>query len=429
MRKVGTMQGLLDQHLNAMPQLLFDRAIEEKLSAAGIEMPQEVRAQFVDHLIGRNPTPFIWDDGGPDRQFTLDFTEEDFKKVLESAESFNANLPDVIHGLSQSLSRSVLTSLDRKWHDEHTAQFIERDEFRANLEDRWGRGLNSLRMMLTCSREIGAEFTKKNPKKLDLALHSVLVRLHIRACKTTDEIITLLENGLSDGAISRWRTLHEISVVGTLISTFGNDIAQRYIDHLPIEAKRAANAYEAARKFLGLEAISDQEKAGIDTRFRAALSKYGADFGGSYGWAQAFLNAGRNPNFSDLEKAAGAAAMRPYYKMASYNVHAAPHSLFQTLGMIGDSSIVTAGASNAGLMEPGRLTARVHTQIIFLLFREPFSFDDIVHMHVLMRLRDRAIRAFERADKKLERDEKEHQRKKRVARDKARSRRSKSNRS
>ena len=55
-----------------------------------------------------------------------------------------------------------------------------------------------------------------------------------------DEIICLLENGFADGAMARWRTLHEIAIVAIVLSKHGEDIAQGYLDHQAVESKRAA---------------------------------------------------------------------------------------------------------------------------------------------------------------------------------------------
>ena len=221
----------------------------------------------------------------------------------------------------------------------------------------------------------------------------------------------LLETGHADGAIARWRTLHEITVVGTLLNEFGEEAATRYVDHQHVEAKRANDEYAASSVLLGFSPMPKRDQARIEANFKDLIGKYGASFGTPYGWAVSFLQVGNKPSFRDLERAAGKSAMRSYYKMASHNVHAGPRSIFYTLSSLGDPSGLVAGASSAGLDEPGRLTALAFTQVIFLLFRKPFSLNDAINMKLLVKLRDQAIRAFERAGRKLEKDEKAHQKK------------------
>lgn len=47
------------------------------------------------------------------------------------------------------------------------------------------------------------------------------------------------------------------------------------------------------------------------------------------------LKGNKTPTFEDIEDAVGLAYMRPYYKMASYPVHASPKGLTFTVGKIG----------------------------------------------------------------------------------------------
>src|SRR5437870_8332031 len=77
------------------------------------------------------------------------------------------------------------------------------------------------------------------------------LRQHVRACQVTDEIITLLENGFADGAMARWRTLHEIAVVTSLISQHGIELAERYVAYQAVEAKRALDMYARCHTDLG----------------------------------------------------------------------------------------------------------------------------------------------------------------------------------
>jgi hypothetical protein len=73
----------------------------------------------------------------------------------------------------------------------------------------------------------------------------------VRACQVTDEIACLLENGFADGAMARWRTLHEIAMVAAVISQHGEAIAERYLAHQFVESKRAMDKYLACYKQLG----------------------------------------------------------------------------------------------------------------------------------------------------------------------------------
>src|SRR5258706_14886357 len=59
--------------------------------------------------------------------------------------------------------------------------------------------------------------------------------------------------------------------------------------------------------------------------------------------------------------------MRPYYKMASYPVHASAKGLTFTLGKIGSYDLMPAGPSNAGLADPGSMAISSFYQCTTLL--------------------------------------------------------------
>lgn len=405
-----TLVSLVEAQLATVPRRLISDLIRRKIQESGVVMPADVEARLLDHFFSGKTEPFRWD-GGPDASISLAITEDDLQEAKGKIKKILSLLPEAVNNASDRTADDILKRSNRQWPDERIHQFIEMEEFKDNLEARWGSALNALRLMLTISRQIGAEFHKSLRKGKPSVLRGVLSRLHIRSCQVVDEIIVLLETGHADGALARWRTLHEMTVVGTMLNEFGEEVAKRYVAHQAVEAKRANDEYAASSVLLGFSPLPKRDQARIEAGFKDVIAQYGASFGTPYGWAVPFLQAGTKPTFRDLEKAAGKSAMRSYYKMASHNVHAGPRGLFYTLSSIGNPSGLVAGASNAGLDEPGRLTALAFTQVIFLLFRAPFSLKDTINMKFLVKLRDQAIRAFERAGSKLERDEKTHQKK------------------
>lgn len=155
-------------------------------------------------------------------------------------------------------------------------------------------------MLLTCSREVCERFGNslaKSKAKKGLVRREVLLLLHTRACQTTMEIVTLLENGLADGALARWRTLYEIEVIASLINAHGDDLAERYLDHEAVVVKRSMdNELKFTDPASGSRGAKRQRKE-IEADFDAAIAKYGQEFGSSYGWAAHQLGL-RRPTFS-----------------------------------------------------------------------------------------------------------------------------------
>jgi len=225
-----------------------------------------------------------------------------------------------------------------------------------------------------------------------------LIRMHARACQILGEIITLLENGFPDGALARWRTLHELTVVALVIEEHGEPIAARYIDHEVVEAKRALELYSRSAAEHGQSPPKRRDARATMEAYAAALEKYGEDFKLEYGWAAPFIKG--NLNFVALEKAAGRAALRSHYKAASYSVHAGMKGLTFRLGLL-DDSVVLAGASNAGLCEPGKHAALaiVQLDLILLGLERGRQFQRLVMQRAVILIKDAVVRALQKADR------------------------------
>ena len=240
---------------------------------------------------------------------------------------------------------------------------------------------------------------KKNIRKREVTL-----MLHMRASQTTAEIITLIENGYADGAMARWRTLYELRIVAELIDKFGDEIAERYMDHEHVSRKREMDN-DLRLPTSGEKSGDDHEMQEIiNENFAEVVQIYGKSFRNHYGWAAAALRK-ENPNFRDLEAAVGLPELPPNYKMASYRIHAGVAGLVTGLGALGLSPVPIAGASNAGLETPAVNTAYTLVQFTGLLFGNLTRMEDQIHVKALSKLRDEIEVEFMKAAKKLARDE------------------------
>lgn len=207
-------------------------------------------------------------------------------------------------------------------------------------------------------------------------MYDTLHRLHARACQIVFEIITLMENGLADGAMARWRTLHEITFVATLLAEHGEDLAIRYRAHDFVEAKRAMDRYILHHEDLGYAAPRMSEIRKVEEGYAEVLATYGDNFGSEYGWAAHHLKL-RKPRLIDLEAAVGKAVMQPYYRMASYNVHASARGITSRLGLLHfeGSPTMLAGVSNTGFVDPVQNTAEDLVQMTLLLAKGTIRFE------------------------------------------------------
>src|SRR5262249_39698437 len=158
--------------------------------------------------------------------------DDDFARIKNELNQFTeTGLPRLVQNLSEHAAEELHSSLKKGWPEQEAWEKLDTTRFRANLERRWGRGLSLLRMLLSICLEIGQENVKKHrrsKRRRSGYLSEVLISLHARACQVSAEIIALMEGGFADGAIARWRTLHEIAVVAAVLRDFGDDAAERY---------------------------------------------------------------------------------------------------------------------------------------------------------------------------------------------------------
>jgi hypothetical protein len=108
-------------------------------------------------------------------------------------------------------------------------------------------------------------------------------------------------------------------------------------------------------------------------------------------------------HIADIEADVGLDYMRPYYKMASNNVHANPQGILFKLGLIPEiGDILLTGPSNLGLTDPGHCTAISLLQITtnLLTTAEP-NMDRIVILQILSALTNEIGEAFYKADQIL----------------------------
>jgi hypothetical protein len=361
---------------------------------------------MAEHFLAGNRGPFRYDGRNLPKNVKLTFTDADAEQIEQTIERFcNTQLPTIITGVARRTATSVLKVLKSRWSNERSRQEEDLSGFRERLEDRWSKPVGALGMLLTMVREWCQEAhdRESSRKRTPEQFRRLLIRLLVRACQVTDEIICLLENGFADGAMARWRTLHEIAVVAASISQHGESIAERYVAHQAVESKKAMDKYLACYKQLGYKPLPLRAQKKILRNYEKVIVRYGNPFKSDYGWAAAHLKKD-GPTFADLERAAGRDQMRSHYQMGNDNVHAGIKSMFIRLGLPKNYTALLAGRSNAGLTEPGQNAAITLTQLAVLVCMKEPNFDDLVVGQIMVTLQDEIPRSFCHADKRLRRD-------------------------
>jgi hypothetical protein len=206
--------------------------------------------------------------------------------------------------------------------------------------------------------------------------------------------------------MTRWRALHEVAAVASFIEKHGQETAQRYFAHEAIEAWRGMTELQDYAERLSVKPFDPEELRALEQEKEKLRAKYGPKFHQPYGWANHALAAvdpklaNKKVGIGDIEKAAGLEHLRPYYRLASHGVHANPKGITYNPDLLGGDTLL-AGASDAGLAEPGHSTLISLVQVTAtLLTSKPGEATPII-LTALLRLTDEAGEAYLEAHRQL----------------------------
>ncbi|MBA4319243.1 MAG: hypothetical protein C0412_12650 [Flavobacterium sp.] len=332
--------------------------------------------------------------------------EESNEDLKELCNEFFQEITDMIPNLTKKISQIILSDLRKKAPEMLEEHFIERKGFENRLFRDWKKPFNLLEMFIVISQEAGDDFNNEFRKKPDAKINfvnDVITRLQARGCQIANEILVLLKSGYADGAHARWRTLHEISVIGSFIQKYGNEIAEKYLLHNSIESYKAAILLQKYYLELGEEPLSQEEFDEVKNTRDKLISRFGKSFDNKYGWASSVLNKD-NPSFSEIEEITELNHIRPVYKLASNNVHAEPKGILFKLGLLSNDLLLT-GPSNIGFTDPAQWTAISLGQITSILLTTNPTIDNLVICNMLFTLQSEIGRAFINVQKRIEKRE------------------------
>jgi len=334
------------------------------------------------------------------RNVSIHLDGTDLEQAIEAASL------DILGSLSKTALQGVLK--DPAARLLHLTN--ERDAFMRRLELTWAEPLKLLDIHVALCQEIGEVrndwLRRRRRRAKDIAVVDVVTRLHGRTVQIAGEVQALLRNGFADGAMSRWRTMHELTVTAMLIAERGPAVAERYVAHVGADSIKAARQYQRFAAVLQHRPISARDQKRLDALAVDLERKYGKPFLHDYGWAADTLK-NPNPTFASIEAAVDLDRLRPYFKLASNTVHAGAKGTFFRLGVLGDQDGILAGASNVGLQEAGRLAALSLAQITTALLLIHPNTDSIIWSRVLGSLSSKVELQFVKVQRRIEREERQ----------------------
>jgi hypothetical protein len=147
-----------------------------------------------------------------------------------------------------------------------------------------------------------------------------LDRLAGRTYEIVGEIVTLARAGYADGALARWRSLHEICVIAIFLSQRSDSCALMYMAHQQVEELKLLEVARAGSTGNSHDSKSDRHIAHLRKQKANMAVKFGAAFPSDYGWASIELGCAKT-TFRDLEKHVGLETLRRGYQQANSTVH------------------------------------------------------------------------------------------------------------
>lgn len=321
--------------------------------------------------------------------------EEEIKNLIDV--SVEAALTDGIRAMSDGMVSQLVQQIPEMIKQERELQVA----FEQRLYVRWNKALDLFDATVILTREAGERFLRRHrkpPTKEEKMLLEALVRTHMHACQTASAISVLLKSGFARDALARQRTLHELAVVASLLKKYGPSLAERFLAHEIIETCAAAEQYEQSYLRLGLEPTNPSNLAKLQAERMRLCQQFGDDFKSNYGWAAQAIVKSKQPTFKALEEAAGLDHLRPYYRMAGYGIHATAKGMVFDIGilqsLVGGHRGLLAGASNAGLADPGHGSLISLNQCTAALLTSKTDIEAVTSLQTLRSFVDKAGQAF-----------------------------------
>mgnify|MGYP005851207357 FL=1 len=193
----------------------------------------------------------------------------------------------------------------------------------------------------------------------------VLNGICARAILIANEILCLIKNGFASGALARWRTLYEYSVIAIAIIKFGEETACKYIAYNAITNYSEAKTYNEHSAMLGFDSIPLDELNGLKSSAEEAQRKY-PDLKEckDYSWAKPHIN---KLSFAELAKITDINYYRPYYRFSCHYIHGTAKGIFYDLGQIyglDEKNSRILARTNYGFTDPLQLTMTALLNII-----------------------------------------------------------------
>lgn len=332
MKKMTAIQNAIDR------QVAEHSSAERVLPRALVEAATRKNIFLTDQEIQGLATAILNSRGGLlqldlDPPCGLGATEEEIQANVQALVSdLKDSLANVADDVVRAISEAIPEALRKaaEIFDEHISEniLVHSSQLKSAHEERiqeverlWGKAFEHLDILRHIALEWGheAHLLRSGPYA-DPNTAFALNRLVSRAYEVVGEIIVLGRAGYADGALARWRSLHEICVIAMFLARHSDQCAEMYLSHHQIEELRLLEADMASGTANINDAQRDQYIVHLRRQKDEMLNKFGTAFGNDYGWASIELGRAKT-TFRELESHVGLERLRRGYQRANSTVH------------------------------------------------------------------------------------------------------------
>jgi len=218
----------------------------------------------------------------------MEYTFGEIHKQVERDELFESKSEEQINsfisGVASEFLNDSLNALENG--------LPSRRESQNKIWKYWGATFNLFDFYIASYLDIASmyrEYVLKTDNRFDLRFVA-LTQLHAKSVLVLREIQALIEAGYPDGAMARWRTLHELAVCSCVIVE-SQKSARLYLLSEHIKNAKGAKCYSDHAAKLNHKPYTQDELDSIALLKAAALKEIGDDYNKSdYFWAIPFLS-------------------------------------------------------------------------------------------------------------------------------------------
>lgn len=248
--------------------------------------------------------------------------------VEDLAEAVRETIEEVTNAISKAFPDAVSAAADvivedllRSAHQNAAQLRTEQANRVHSVQRMWGISLDGLDFLRHLVLEWGHEALdlRSGPYARPNTAFA-LSRLLTRAYDVVGEIVVLGRSGYADGALARWRSLHELCVIAMFLAKQSDRCALMYLSHHRVEELRLLDVDRSSGTANAKDIHSDPRIGKLRRDKTALVARFGKAFGGDYGWASVELGAART-TFRELENYVGLSLLRRGYQRANSTVH------------------------------------------------------------------------------------------------------------